>query len=42
LIDADPRELSEPSFIEQLIPASIRITLGEGERKVQDLKLGGG
>jgi len=41
LIDADPRELSEPSFLEQLIPASIKITLGEGETKVQDLKLGG-
>ena len=42
LIDADPGDLNEPSFLEQLIPSSIRITLGEGEKKAQDLRLGGG
>ena len=42
LIDADPGDLNEPSFLEQLIPSSIRITLGEGDRKAQDLRLGGG
>ena len=41
LIDADPRELGDPSFLDQLIPSSIRVTLAEGERKIQDLKLGG-
>jgi protocatechuate 3,4-dioxygenase beta subunit len=40
LIDADPRELNDPSFLEQLIPASIRISLAEAEKKVQDLRLG--
>jgi hypothetical protein len=40
LIDADPRELNDPSFLEQLIPASIRISLADAEKKVQDLRLG--
>jgi hypothetical protein len=29
----------DPSFLEQLAPASFRILLGEGEQKVQDLRL---
>ena len=33
---------STPSFLEQLIAAAIKVTLAEGERKTQDLKLAGG
>jgi hypothetical protein len=31
----------EPEYLEQLVPASIKITLGEGEKKKQDLRIGG-
>ena len=34
--------LADPSFLEQLISGSFKITLGEGEKKTQDLKLAGG
>jgi len=40
--DVDQEELQEPRFLESLIPASLKITIGEGEKKVQDLKLGSG
>jgi hypothetical protein len=39
LIDLDPSQLADPKVLEYLATASIRITLGEGEKKVQDLKL---
>ena len=42
LTDADPAQLSDASFLEQLAATAIRITLGEGERKVQDIKMAGG
>jgi hypothetical protein len=32
----------DPSYLEQLVPASIKITIGEGEKRVQDLRVGGG
>lgn len=41
ITDADPLQLGDPSFLEQLIPASIKITLAEGEKKTQNLRLGG-
>jgi uncharacterized protein (DUF2141 family) len=37
--DAEPSELADPAFLEQLAAASLTITLKEGETKVQDLKL---
>jgi uncharacterized protein (DUF2141 family) len=42
LTDADPSQLSDLSFLDQLAATAIRITLGEGERKVQDVKMAGG
>jgi len=42
LTDLDPNDLYDPAFLEQLSAASFKITLGEGEQKVQNLKLGGG
>jgi hypothetical protein len=42
LTDADPSQLSDLPFLEQLATTAIRITLAEGERKVQDVKMAGG
>ena len=41
LIDADAQDVADPSFLDQLVPVSLRITLSEGERKQQDLRVGG-
>jgi hypothetical protein len=41
LADFDPVQLGDPAFLESLISQSIKVTLGESERKVQDLKIGG-
>jgi hypothetical protein len=41
LTDVDPAQLTDVSFLEQLAATAIRITLGEGERKVQDIKMAG-
>jgi hypothetical protein len=37
--DAEPSELADPAFLEQLAAASLTFTLKEGEVKVQDLKI---
>lgn len=37
--DAEPSELADPAFLEQLAAASLTFTLKEGEVKVQDLKM---
>ena len=42
LTDLDPNDLYDSAFLDQLIAGSFKITLGEGEKKVQDLRLGGG
>ena len=39
LTDLDPSQLNDPPLLEQLAAASLRLTLDEGERKVQDLKV---
>jgi len=39
--DLEPDSLSDPTFLDQLVPGSFKITLAEGEKKVQDLKLQG-
>jgi hypothetical protein len=41
LTDVEPSQLSDSSFLEQLASGAIKITLAEGERKVQDIKMGG-
>ena len=35
-------EANDPSFLEQLLQASYQFTLGDGEKKVQDLRIAGG
>ena len=42
LTEFEPSDMYDASFLEQLIPASFKITLAEGEKKTQDLRLAGG
>lgn len=35
----EPEEWLDPEFLRRLIPASVAITLGEGEKKMQDLRV---
>jgi uncharacterized protein (DUF2141 family) len=42
VVDVAPGEINDPSFLEQLVPASIKLTLAEGEKKTQDLRISGG
>jgi hypothetical protein len=41
LIDFEPIQLSDPVFLESLIPAAAKVTLGESEQKPLNLKIGG-
>jgi hypothetical protein len=41
LTDVDPAELNDASLLEQLAAAAIPLTLVEGERRVQDIRIGG-
>jgi len=41
LSDIDPSQLTDPHFLEQLVPTAFAITLAEGENKRQDVKIGG-
>jgi hypothetical protein len=42
LTDFEPSDVSTPAFLEQVVPSAVKITIGEGEKKTQDLKLAGG
>jgi hypothetical protein len=42
LSELDPNDLLDPAFLEQLAAASFKLTIGAGETKSQDLRLGGG
>ena len=39
--DVEPGRWYDPVLLRQLLPASIRISIGEGERKMQDIRLVG-
>ena len=41
LTGVDETDLFDPAFFEQLVNTSIKITLAEGEKKTQDLRLAG-
>jgi hypothetical protein len=41
LTDVQPGEWRDPAFLEQLVPAAIKVILREGEKTVQDIKIGG-
>ena len=42
LTDVDQDEWQDMAFLEGLVPASIKVTIAEGEKKVQDLRIAGG
>jgi hypothetical protein len=39
LTDVEPNEWQESGFLERIVPASLKITIGDSEKKVQDLRL---
>jgi hypothetical protein len=39
LTDVQPGEWYDPTFLQQLAASAIRVTLGEGEKKVQDIRV---
>jgi len=41
LTDVMPDELSDPTFLAQLVPSALRVTLAPGEQRTQDLRIGG-
>jgi hypothetical protein len=41
LTDFEPADVSNPVFLDQLVASAIKITLADGEKKTQDLKLAG-
>jgi hypothetical protein len=40
--DVEAAQLADGSFLQQLVPSSFRITLAEGEKKRQDMRVGSG
>jgi hypothetical protein len=40
--DVEPGEWYDPEFLSQLASAAMRVTLGEGEKKTQDIRIAGG
>jgi len=38
--DIDPDDWQNPAVLEELVPTSVKVAIGEGEKKVQDLQLG--
>jgi protocatechuate 3,4-dioxygenase beta subunit len=42
LSDFEPNDYTKPAFLEQVTLSAIKITIAEGEKKVQDLKIAGG
>ena len=41
LTDLSTDDLIDPSFFDSLVPASIAVTIGEGEQKAQSFRVGG-
>jgi hypothetical protein len=39
LVEVDRQLMFQPSYLRQLMAASLKLTLGEGERKVQNLRV---
>ena len=36
-----PAPLGDASFLAALVPSAVKVTLGDGEKKIQDLRIGG-
>jgi hypothetical protein len=41
MTEVDPKQAGDPALLEQLAPAAIRLTIGPGEKKTQDIKIAG-
>ncbi len=41
-LDVEQDEWFDPSFLQRVAPSAIRIAIGDGEKKVQDLRIGSG
>jgi hypothetical protein len=41
LTDVEQGQWYDPAFLEQLVPGAIAITIGEGEKKTQDIRIAG-
>ena len=41
LTDVEPDEWQKPAFLTAIAPAGLRVTLGHGEQKRQDLRIAG-
>jgi uncharacterized protein (DUF2141 family) len=39
LTDLDPMEWQDASFLEQVAPAAVKVSIGEGQKKTQDLRI---
>ncbi len=42
LTDVEPADLEDVAFLESIVPSALTVTIGEGERKIQNLRIGGG
>jgi hypothetical protein len=42
LTDFEPADVAKPEFLDQVAAAATKVTIGPGEKKVQDLKIAGG
>jgi hypothetical protein len=42
LSDFEPNDYGKPAFLEQVALAAMKVTIAEGEKKVQDVKIAGG
>jgi hypothetical protein len=42
LVDLDPDDLLDAAILESLAPSAVKTSLGDGEQKTQDLRMGGG
>jgi len=40
--DVEPGEWFDPAFLQRLLPTAMKLTIAEGEQKVQDIRLGAG
>lgn len=40
--DVEPGEWFDPTLLQRIEPTAIKVTVGEGEKKTQDLRVGGG
>jgi hypothetical protein len=41
LTDLDPDDLLDRSILETLAPSAVKVSLGDGQQKTQDMRIGG-